>query len=61
MDNMNFSNLTYDKTCVIKYNNEDYYLHHQSLINCVKQILLISNILEYFMQKFENLEVIILI
>jgi hypothetical protein len=61
MDNMNFPNLTYDKTCVIKYNNKDYYLHHRSLINCVKQILSIPDISECFMQKFENLEVIILI
>jgi hypothetical protein len=59
MDNMNIPSLTYDKTCVIKYNNKDYYLHHRSLINCVKHILSISDILEHFTQKFESLEVII--
>jgi hypothetical protein len=59
MDNMNIPSLTYDKTCVIKYNNEDYYLHHRSLINCVKHILSISDISEHFMQKFESLEVMI--
>ena len=59
MDNMNIPSLIYDKTCVIKYNNKDYYLHHRSLINCVKHILSISDILEYFTQKFESLEVII--
>ena len=55
MDNMNIPSLTYDKTCVIKYNNKDYYLHHRSLINCVKHILSISDILEHFTQKFESL------
>ena len=59
MDNMNIPNLTYSKTCVIKYNNKDYYLHHRSLINCVKHILSISDISEYFMQNFEILKVII--
>ena len=28
MDKMNVPNLTYNKTCVIKYNEEEYYLHH---------------------------------
>ena len=54
MDNMNIPSLTYDKTCIIKYNNKDYYLHHRSLINCVKHILSISDILEHFTQKFES-------
>jgi hypothetical protein len=61
MDNMNIPNLTYSKTCVIKYNNKDYYLHHRSLINCVKHILSTSDISEYFMQNFEMLKVIILV
>jgi hypothetical protein len=59
MDKMNIPNLTYNKTCVIKYNEEEYYLHHRSLINCVKHILSIPDILKYFMQKFECLKVII--
>jgi hypothetical protein len=59
MDKMNVPNLTYNKTCVIKYNEEEYYLHHRSLINCVKHILSIPDILKYFMQKFECLKVII--
>jgi len=58
MDNMNIPNLTYDKTCIIKYNDKDYYLHHRSLINCVKHILSITDISTHFMQKFESLEVI---
>src|SRR6266542_3442198 len=30
MDNMNLSNLTFNKTYVITYNNNNYYLHHRS-------------------------------
>ena len=59
MDKMNIPNLTYDKTCVIKYNDKEYYLHHRSLINCVKHILSIPDILDHFQQKYENLKVII--
>jgi hypothetical protein len=58
MDNMNIPDLTYDKTCIINYNDKDYYLHHRSLINCVKHILSITDISTHFTQKFENLEVI---
>src|SRR5688572_358071 len=57
MDKMNIPNLTYNKTCVIKYNDKEYYLHHRSLINCVKHILSTSDILNYFQQKYENLKV----
>ncbi|GBC01099.1 hypothetical protein RclHR1_04070001 [Rhizophagus clarus] len=57
MDNMNIPNLTYSKTCIIKYNNKDYYLHHRSLINYVKHILSTSDISEYFMQNFEMLKI----
>lgn len=60
MDKMNIPNLTYDKTCVIKYNNKEYYLHHQSLINCVKHIVSIPDIPNHFQQKYENLKVIII-
>jgi hypothetical protein len=59
MDNMNQPNLVYQKTCVITYNNIEYYLYHCNLINCIKNIPTISNIMENFALKFENLEVII--
>lgn len=59
MDKMNIPNLTYDKTCVIKYNDKEYYLHHRSLINCIKHILSTSDISNYFLQKYEHLKVII--
>ena len=60
MDNMNIPNLTYYKTCVINYNNNEYYLHHRSLLSCVKNILSIPDISQNFALTFEKLEVIIL-
>lgn len=59
MDNMNMPNLTYDKTCIIKYNNEEYYLHHRPLINCVKNIMSTSDISQNFALNFEKVKVII--
>ena len=60
MDNINIPNLTYNKTCVIKYNNEEYYLYHRPLINCVKNILSTSDISQNFVLDFEMIKVIIL-
>ena len=57
MDNMNLSSLTYQQTCVINYNNTEYYLHYRSLLNCIKNILLIPDISQNFILNFENLEV----
>ena len=57
MDNMNLPSLTFQQTCVINYNNTEYYLHHRSLLNCVKNILSIPDILQNFALTFENLEV----
>ena len=57
MDNMNLPSLTFQQTCVINYNNTEYYLHHRSLLNCVKNILSISDILQNFALTFENLEI----
>src|ERR1043166_8866691 len=59
MDNMNLPTLTFTKTCVINYNNNEYYLHHRSLINCIKNILSISDISKNFALTFEKLKVII--
>ena len=57
MDNMNLPSLTFQQTCVINYNNTEYYLYHRSLLNCVKNILSIPDILQNFALTFENLEV----
>jgi len=61
MDNMNLPTLQYQKTHIITYNNEDYYLHHLSLINCIKNILSIPNLFLNFALNFKKIEVIILI
>src|SRR5436305_1173360 len=58
MDNMNLLTLTFTKTLVKNYKNKEYYLHHRSLINCIKNILLISDISQNFALTFEKLEVI---
>ena len=57
MDNMILPSLTFHQTCVINYNNTEYYLHHRSLLNCVKNILSIPDILQNFALTFKNLEV----
>jgi hypothetical protein len=59
MDRMNLPNLTYYKTCVINYNKKEYYLHHRSLLSCIKNILSIPDISQNFALTFEKLEVII--
>ena len=59
MDNMKLPNLKYTKTCIMKYNNNKYFLYHQSLIDCIKNILSISDILQNFALTFEKVEVII--
>jgi len=59
MDRMNLPNLTYYKTCVINYNKKEYYLHHRSLLSCIKNILSIPGISQNFALTFEKLEVII--
>ena len=57
MDNMNLPNLTFDKTHVITYNDNNYYLHHRSLIKCIKNILSIPGLSRDFTLNFENFEV----
>ena len=44
MDRMNLPNLTYYKTYVINYNKKEYYLHHQSLLSYIKNILSIAKL-----------------
>ena len=61
MDKMNLPNLKFTKTLVTTYNNNDYYLNHRSLINCIKDILLIPDLTRDFTLNFKNLEVRILI
>ena len=57
MDNMNLPNLKYHKTQIITYNDEDYFLHHRSLIDCIKNILSIPDLSQNFTLNFEELEI----
>ncbi len=57
MDNMNLPNLTFDKTHMITYNNNNYYLHHRSLIKCIKSILSIPSLSQNFTLSFKNFEI----
>ncbi|GET57016.1 hypothetical protein GLOIN_2v1790920 [Rhizophagus irregularis DAOM 181602=DAOM 197198] len=56
MDNMKLPNLNYIKTSIMNYNNNEYFLYHQSLINCIKNILSISDISQNFALTFEKVE-----
>src|SRR6266540_2585575 len=57
MNNMNLPNFTFDKIHVITYNNNNYYLYHQSLIKCIKSILSIFNLSQNFTLSFKNFEI----
>jgi len=57
IDNINLPNLTFDKTHMITYNNNNYYLHHRSLIKCIKSILSILSLLQNFTLSFKNFEI----
>lgn len=61
MNNLNNPLLTYQKTFITNYNDNDYFLYHHSIENCLKNILSISNISQYFMLNFEKKEVSIII
>src|SRR6185312_9093282 len=54
MNNMK-SNLDYQKTCVLKHNDKEYFLYHIPLISCIKNILEISDILQYFALDYQEL------
>ena len=58
MDKMSLPTLAFTQTFVINYKNKEYYLHHRSLINCVKNILSIPDISQNFALTFEKLKVI---
>lgn len=61
MNNMNLPSLKYTKTCVINYKNNEYFLYHRSIINCIRNILSIPDISQNFALAFEKVEVIIFI
>jgi Plavaka transposase len=57
MNNMDFPNLEFDKICIARYNDKEYFLYYLNIIHCIKNILKISNITQDFALSFENYEV----
>ena len=48
------SNLEYQKTCILKHNDVEYFLYHWPLIRCIKNILEIPGIIQNFALNFEE-------
>src|SRR5436305_6873944 len=44
MNNMKFSNLEFSKVLITKHKDKDYFLYYQNLIQCIKNILAVSDI-----------------
>src|SRR3990170_8790993 len=56
MNKMKFPNLSFNKICITYHNGKEYFLHYQSLIQCIKNILAVPDITQYFALSFENYE-----
>ena len=54
MNNMK-SNLSYMKTKVLDHDNTEYFLYYMPLISCIKNILEVPDILQYFVFEYEEL------
>lgn len=54
MNKMNFPNLVFNKICIAHHNGEDYFLHYQNLINCIKNILAMPDIIQDFALSFKD-------
>jgi len=54
MNNMTFADLKFKKTFIISHNNNEYFLYHQNLIFCIKNILKIPDIMQDFTLSFSN-------
>ena len=57
MNNMKFSNLEFCKVLIINHGGKDYYLYHQNLIQCIKNILSVPCITQDFALSYETYEV----
>jgi len=56
MNKMKFPNLSFNKICITYHNDREYFLHYQSLIQCIKNILAVPDITQNFALSFENYE-----
>src|SRR2546423_6848928 len=44
MNKMKFPNLSFNKICITYHNGKEYFLHYQSLIQCIENILAVPDI-----------------
>ena len=58
MNNMKYSNLEFEKTCVLSHNNREYFLYSRHIIHCIKNILDVPEITKDFALSFEKYEVL---
>ncbi|RHZ84929.1 hypothetical protein Glove_74g135 [Diversispora epigaea] len=57
IEKMKISTLISKKHKILTYNNIDYYLFYHPVLNCIKNILSISDISQNFTLRFENFKV----
>ena len=57
MNKMKFPNLSFNKICITYHNDREYFLHYQSLIQCIKNILAVPDITQNFALSFETMSV----
>jgi len=48
MNKMKFPNLSFNKICITYHNGKEYFLHYQSLIQCIENILAVPDITQNF-------------
>jgi len=56
INNMKFPNLLFKKICVVHHNNQEYFLHYQDLMQCIKNILATPDITQNLALSYENYE-----
>ncbi|RHZ73023.1 hypothetical protein Glove_235g9 [Diversispora epigaea] len=54
MNKINILQLSYSKYCIFIYNGQEYFIHYCLIKNCIKNLLSNSEILKYFIFKYEN-------
>src|SRR5260363_145008 len=54
MNNME-SDLPYKKTCVLKHNDSEYFLHYIPILKCIKNILKVPDLIQNFATDYEEL------
>lgn len=57
MNKMEYPNLTFNKISIKHYNGNEYFLHYQNLIHCIKNIMEVPGITDNFALSYENYQV----